>query len=354
MEVGTEARFFKDRIGLDVSLYDKTTKGQIFPVGIAPSSGFLTYVENLGEVSNKGIELTFNAKPIDTRNFSWNFTYVFSRDWNKVVNLNGATSQNPLLNTAYSVELRAVVGKSVASIYGPVPVMSPSGQVVADASTGYPTLNTAKLDAFGNTRGYYGTALYTYTMGFTNTFTYKDWSLSGSLDFRYGGVMYSETADLSLFTGTSVLTTYNDRKPFIVPNSVNMSTDASGKAVYTENKTFVGAIAQGGQSDDTWGYYYPTQNYGTASQMRVIDRSFLKLRDITLSYSLPSSLASKIKATNASLGIYGRNFLLWTPKDNVFVDPEATNLGNDLTGELGEFASAPLTKEYGVILKIGF
>jgi hypothetical protein len=78
------------------------------------------------------------------------------------------------------------------------------------------------------------------------------------------------------------------------------------------------------------------------------------LRDINLSYSFPHQWVSKIKASSASFGVYGRNFLLWTPKANVYVDPEATNLGNDLTGQLGEFASAPLSKQYGLILKVVF
>lgn len=352
LEVGAEVRFLKDAIGLDVSLYDKKTKGQIFPVPIAPSSGYTSLVENLGTVSNKGIELALNLRPITTRNFSWNLTYVFSKNMNKVVQLDGS-SQDPLLASAYSAEMRAVVGKTVASIYAPVPQMTPDGKhVVVDATTGYQTLNATPGD-FGITNGYYGSALYDYTMGLTNTFAVKDFTLSFSLDYRKGGVMFSETADQILFDGNGIATTYNDRRPFIVPNSVNAVTDGSGKTAYVENTTFVGATTNG-QSDDTYGYYYPSQNLGGGYKERIIDRSFLKLRDVNLSYTLPTGWASKVKASSASLGVYGRNFLLWVPKSNVYVDPEATNLGNDLTGELGEFATSPLTKEYGIILKVSF
>jgi TonB-linked SusC/RagA family outer membrane protein len=351
-EVGAEARFFNDRIGLDVSLYDKKTKGQIFSVPIAPSTGYTSLVENLGTIGNKGIEVALNAKPVETRSFTWSFIYTFSKNWNKVLDLTGASSQNPLITSAYAVEMRAPVGGTVASIYGPVPPME-NGHVVVDATTGYPSQNLAPLDKFGNPKAFYGNGLYDYMMGWSNTFTYKQWTLTASLDFRYGGVMYSETADMALFTGNGILTTYNDRKPFIIPGSVNATTDNTGKTVYTPNRTFIGANG-GIEGDDTYGYYYPAQNLGSASRMRVIDRSFLKLRDINLSYSLPMAWAAKVKASNASLGIYGRNFLLWTPKDNVYVDPEATNLGNDLGSQLGEFATAPLTKEFGIILKVGF
>ena len=351
-EFGTEVRLFKDRIGIDATYYDKKTKGQIFTVPIAPSTGYDALVENLGTVGNRGIELTLNLRPVETKNFTWSLIYIYTKNWNVVDNLTGSI-QNPLLSSQYDAELRAVVGKTVASIYAPVPQKTPDGKIVVDATTGYPSINTTPLDNLGQTKGYYGSGLYNYTMGLVNTFTYKNITLNFSFDFRYGGVMYSETSDLVLFTGNGIATTYNDRRPFVVPNSVNATVDASGKTVYVENKTFVGATGNN-QSDNTWGYYYPTQNQGSTYYQRIFDRSFLKLRDINLSYSFPHQWVSKIKATNASLGVYGRNFLLWTPKGNVYVDPEATNLGNDLTGQLGEFASAPLSKQYGVILKVVF
>jgi hypothetical protein len=315
-------------------------------------------IENLGKISNKGIELTFNAKPVESKDFTWNFTYVFAKNWNKVVSLQG--SQDPLLASIFDTELRAVVGKTVASIYTIVPERSPSGQIVVNPVSGLPLPNTAPLDSNHLSKGYIGSGLYDFTMGLTNTFTYKNFSLGFSLDFRYGGVMYSETANILLFDGNAKATTYNDRRPFIVPNSVVASTDGSGKTVYTPNTAYVGSssITPGGslnETDQTYNYYGEGSSFtGGSDAMRIIDRSFLKLRDINLSYSFPTSLVSKLKLKGASFGIYGRNFLLWTPKSNMYVDPEATNLGNDLTGVLGEFEGTPLTKNYGVTLKVTF
>ncbi len=358
-EVGAEARFFKDRIGIDVTLYDKTTNGQIFTVPIAPSTGYASIVENLGKVNNKGIELAVNLKPVESKNFTWSISYVFSKNINKVLSLTGA-SQDPLLNSAFDAEMRAVVGKSVASIYTIVPQRSPTGQIVVNPQTGMPLPNTTPLDKNGLVKAYMGSGLYDYTMGLSNTFTYKDFSLNFSLDFRYGGVMYSETANILLFDGNAKATTYNDRRPFIIPNSVVGTTDGSGKTTYSPNTTYIGSpsITPGGtlnESDVTYNYYGEGSSFTAGSDaMRIIDRSFLKLRDINLSYTLPTSLASKIKAKNLSFGIYARNFLLWTPKSNMYVDPEATNLGNDLAGQLGEFEGTPLTKSFGAILKIVF
>jgi hypothetical protein len=352
-EFGTEVRFLHDRIGIDATAYDKKTKGQIFQVPIAPSTGYTNLVENLGTVSNKGIELTLNVRPVETKDFTWSFIYTYTKNWNKVESLTGAT-QNPLIfGLNGGAEMRAVVGKSVASIYAPVPQKTPDGKTVVDATTGLPTVNLAPLDQYGLANGYLGSGLYDYMMGMTNSLTYKDFSLNFSFDFRYGGVMYSNTANLVLFVGNGVATTYNDRKPFIIPNSVNAVTDAGGKTTYVENKTYVGGSGSG-QTDNTWTYYYPPQNPAGANAMNIISRSFLKLRDINLTYNLPHQWVSKIKAANASIGVYGKNFLLWTPKSNVYVDPEATNLGNDLVSQFGEFAATPLTKNYGVALRITF
>ena len=368
VETGVEARFFKDRIGLDATVYDKKTKGQIFPVLVAPSTGYLNLVENLGQVSNKGIELTLNVKPVESRDVNWNFTYVFSRNWNRVDNLNG-TSPDPLLTgqgTLGDAEMRAVVGKTVSSIYSVVPQLSPTGQVVVNPTTGLPLANTSPLDANGLTKGYFGTGLYTYTMGLTNTVSYKNFSLNFSLDFRYGGVMYSNTAELVLFDGNGVATTYNGRRPFIIPNSVYAGSNAGGKQTYVPNTTPIGGainnfpsqyIPTGGinESNQYYNYYSEGSSFsGGASAMRIFDRSFLKLRDINLSYSLPKSVLSGLRMSSATIGVFGRNFLLWTPKANVYVDPEATNLGNDLAGQVGEFATTPLTRSYGIILKALF
>jgi hypothetical protein len=78
------------------------------------------------------------------------------------------------------------------------------------------------------------------------------------------------------------------------------------------------------------------------------------MRSISLSYKLPANWASRISANEVSLGIYARNLLLWTPQSNMYVDPEGTNLGNDLSGELGEFRAAPTMKSFGAMLKVTF
>jgi TonB-linked SusC/RagA family outer membrane protein len=338
-EVGMEIRFFNNRIGLDAALYDKRTKGQIFNVPIAPSSGYTSLVQNLGLVSNKGIELTFDAKLVDAKNVTWNISYNFSKNWNKVENLTGGP-KTVILNTAYDAELDAFPGKSVSGLYAPVPEYTADGKIIVNPSSGVPVVAEDK--------GYYGDAENDYRMGLTNNFSYKGISLGFTFDYRQGGVMYSGTADLLNFVGNAIPTTYNDRRPFIIPNSVvQVGSDADGKPIYEENTTPI--------TESTYdSYWYPTSNLALTYQQRIIDRSFLKLRDISLSYRLPESWATKIGSSNLSVTVYGRNLMLWTPASNPYIDPEASNLGNDLTSQLGEFRTAPTSKSFGVALKASF
>jgi TonB-linked SusC/RagA family outer membrane protein len=340
-EAGVEARFFNNRLGFDVTLYDKRTKGQIFAVPIAPSTGFLTMVQNIGTTENKGIELSTDVKPIDTRNFTWDINYTFSKNKNKVVELTGGPDYVRIPTYyLFDAEMRAYPGKSVTGIYAPVPKTTADGKIIVNPATG--------LSILSDDKGYYGNADYKFMMGLSNGFSYKNWNLNFTLDYRRGGIMYSGTAELLMFTGNAYVTTYNDRRPFIIPNSVvENGVDANGKPVYVENTTPVLEA----DYDDYWNNGVDNQ---FTYQHSFIDRSFLKLRDASLSYRLPSSWASKIRANGLTIGVYGGNFLLWTPSSNVYIDPEASNLGNDLTSQFGEYRTGPTQYHLGVSLKANF
>ncbi|MFI5156605.1 MAG: SusC/RagA family TonB-linked outer membrane protein, partial [Chitinophagales bacterium] len=323
-EFGTEIRLFQNRFGLDAAYYDKETDGQIFTVPIAPSTGYTGLVENIGVVSNKGIELTVDVTPVKTTNFNWKFYYTFAKNWNQVVRLTAGLDKVIEATDGLSggIEFDAVPGKPIGSYYSPVPLYSPDGKIVVDPNTAFPVQAPDKADI--------GTSQRDFTMGLVNMISYKNWTLGFSLDYRKGGMMYSGTADLVMFSGNGIATAYNDRRPFIIPNSVNQVIDNSGKATYTENKTYI-------DESNIANYFYTNNNKPLAYPMRLIDKSFLKLRDVTLTYSIPKAWAAKIKANNLSLTAYGRNIFLWTPKSNSYVDPEVSNLGNDLVSEFGEY-----------------
>ncbi len=339
-ELGIEARFLNGRIGIDATVYDKKTDGQIFNVPISPGSGYTTLVQNLGLVSNKGIEISFDAKPVVSKNFTWSFNYNYTTNKNKVEHLTEELTKVTIFGITGGPELDAVPGKSATGIYSFGPQYTPDGKVIVSSTTGKPIVSTDRI--------YYGNAENDYSMGFSNTLKYKEWQFNFSLDYRMGGVFYSKTAEQLLFTGGSIPTTYNDRRPFIVPNSVVESgVDAQGKPVYIENKIPV-------SENDIQDFFPDNTNAAFSYKNDIIDRSFLKLRDVSISYLLGDKASSKIKVHNLSLTIYARNILLWTPQSNMYIDPEATNFGNDLTSQFGEFETAPVSKQFGVALKANF
>jgi hypothetical protein len=339
-ELGMEVRFLKGRMGLDATVYDKKTDGQIFNVPISPGSGYTSLVQNLGLVSNKGVEISFDAKPVAARNVTWSFNYNYTKNWNKVEHLTSGLQKVSIFQIIGGVELAAVPGKTATGIYAFGPQLTPDGKVIVSATTGKPIPTTDRI--------YYGNAENDYAMGFSNTLKYKEWQINFSIDYRKGGVFYSKTAEQLLFTGNSIPTIYNDRRPFIYPNSVVQNgVDAQGKPVYTENTT---EITENNLQD----FYPEGSNLALAFSNDILDRSFLKLRDVSLSYILSEKASSRIRMHNLTLTIYARNLLLWTPQSNMYIDPEASNFGNDLTSQLGEFQTAPVSKQFGVALKANF
>ena len=154
--------------------------------------------------------------------------------------------------------------------------------------------------------------------------------------------MYSYTKRLNFFVGNATNTLYNDRQPWLVPNSV--MDDGTGNYVENTVPIDVATVAD---------YWNQTQN-NMISRDHIIDRSYVKLREVVLSYNLPKKAVTKIKLSDIQISLIGRNLLLWTPKENNIIDPEITTFGNDLLGDFGEFAAGPTIRSFGGSIKLSF
>ncbi|MDP4197230.1 MAG: SusC/RagA family TonB-linked outer membrane protein, partial [Bacteroidota bacterium] len=332
-EAGTELKFFNNRIGVDFSYYDKTTKNQIYAVPLPASSGYVSKVMNFGKVENKGIELLVSLTPVKTSSFQWDFIFNYSNNRNKVLSLVSGLDKI-VFTHVYDVDFVAVKGQPLGVFQGPVNLIdSTSGKVVVDGS-GFPKVAASK--------GTYGNAQAKYMMGITNQLRYKNFNLSFTFDIREGGLIYCGTAELSYFVGNAAQTTFNDRQPFVVPNSV--VDDGTGH--YVENNVPI-------DMSKTTDYYYHTSNLNIERNL-VLDRSYVKLREVVLSYNLPESLFKNLPVKGLTFGVVGKNLLLWTPKSNNFIDPETTTFGNDLTGDFGEFRGLPSVRSFGANLRVTF
>ena len=335
-EYGLELWFFKDRIKVKGTRYDRTTKDLIWNAALSASTGFTTQTLNLGQITNKGYELMINVTPIQTKDFEWSLFWSWSRNVNKLVELAPGLGQISLGGTS-SVGFVARPGSPIGLFEGQVPQLSPDGKIVVNSS-GLPIASTE--------RGILGDAQYTYTAGLGTNLSWKGISFSCTFDIRQGGVMYSRTAEINYFVGNAAQTTFNDRQPFIMPNSVQYDANTG---TYSEN-----TVPIAGFDNNFNSYFNQTYSAGNFGRLYLIPKSFVKLREVNLSYSIPKKLLSKTFISNIEISLVGRNLLLWTPKSNTFVDPESTTFGNDLAADYGEYSSTPSTRSYGFSVKLGF
>ena len=333
LEIGAEVNLFGNRLGLDVSYYNKLTKGLIASKPLDPATGYTSLGQtNIGDVRNKGVELLLNATPVKTRDFSWNISYNFTKNYNKVERLE---VEETFLGGYGGMGIYALEGK-------PMGLFKCAQTLTVDIDgKEYTVVNNSGIPQPTPTEEYLDKDIHEkYRMGLTNMFTYKGISLSGTLDFRYGGYIYSYTKDYAGWVGNGPETMYNDRNPFIVPNSVVLVGDQ-----YVENTIPV--------NPEAWHTFY-TNGGLQRNDAFVIDRSYFKLRNVSLAYSLPSALCRKMKVDKIRLSLTAENILLWTPVENQYIDPEMTTFGNNIEGKFGEFAATPPYQTYVLGLSLSF
>ncbi|MCE5174885.1 MAG: SusC/RagA family TonB-linked outer membrane protein [Bacteroidales bacterium] len=332
-EVGMNVAFLNGRIDVDASYYNRNSDKQIFSLNMDPASGYSAQNMNLGKISNKGIEMLVNLKVINEKDFKWNLSWNYTKNNSEIVSLPEELGGEALLEGFSSTHLVAQVGKPIG-IKTYRALKDEEGHIVVNPNTGLPQ-KSDKME-------YIGKIDYDYEMGITNAFTYKNVTLGFDIDIRQGGLMYSRTKELNYFVGNAIQTAYNDRNPFIIPGSVVENEDGT----YSENTVAISVANQG---------EYWTEGACNMGSDFLIDKSYVKLRSVTLAYDLPKSLINKVGfITDARISAFGSNLLLWTPVTNSFIDPEVSSLGNDLSGKFGEFSANPTTRKFGFNLMLKF
>jgi hypothetical protein len=225
-------------------------------------------------------------------------------------------------------------------------------QYVTDKSSeyyGYQIVDEAGQPKLDKEVSYTGLDMnHKWTGGVNTTLSSHGFSLSGTLDVRYGGAMFSRTKNLMQFTGNGVVTLYNDRNTFVIPNSVIATTDGNGSVTYEENNMPIKLI------DGSYQNYFNDYGWGNGGKAYLIDRTFVKVRNITLSYTLPRKLIRSLDLNELTLSAYVNNPFIWTAKDNYYIDPESSTIGTDLSGNFGELYVNPTSRSYGLNVNIKF
>lgn len=326
LEIGTEDAFWNNRITVDFSYYNKQSRNQIVPVPIATSSGFTAKYINTGLITNNGVELALRVTVVRTSSLKWDIYGTYTKNKNEVKSIYAGTDQI-VLGGLSGMSIVAATGKPYGTFYTTGHEFAPDGKIIVDSATGIPTVST--------TAQYYGSYLPDYQASLGTTLSYKGFSVNILFDTKQGGVFYSRTRDVLGFVGTSKET--EDRAEQVWPNSVYLGSDGE---YHTNTKAYLP-------------YTYFTSAGLKPESENLVDASYVKLREASISYTFPSKWFDKIFIGGGSVSIYGNNLLLWTPSSNKYVDPEINSSGAS-NAQGFDFSAQPSLRRYGITLKFTF
>ncbi len=358
-EFGFEGKFLNNRLGIDFAYYTKDIKDQILQTTMPWSSGAGTILLNIGEFRSQGVELALNGTPYQNKDWRIDLRANIAWNWNKVLKLADGVSR--LQHANYdngSAYLYSSVGGSIGDFYAYAPQQDENGNYIV-GSDGFYKLTDEPVKV--------GNAMPKYTGGFGASVSWKNLTLDVSLDFRCGGSVLNTPYQYMMGRGSIVesmdyrdaehggMTYYlsDDNKP------VAATTAPAGKTLYDDGMILPGVKEDGTTNDiliSAGRMYNWTYNWGTDAPTyyshSIFENSYIKVREITLSYSFPKSLISKFHCRSLSVSAYARNpFYIY--KNLPMLDAEAT----DATSWIGQASiggSTVTTRSFGVSLHVGF
>jgi len=327
-EAGLDIRLFKNRLSMDLAVYQNHSRNQIIAIPLDPTSGYKNALINAGLIESKGVELQLKGTPVLSKNFRWNTTLNWSTNRSYVRELaNGVTTQVISANSGDNIEAR--VGGRMGDLYGLGFQRSPDGKIIYN-STGLPTTLDPNEKRWGN-------AFPDWKAGLMNEFTYKNFRVSILFDYQKGGSLYSQTNMKANSLGKTKIT-LPGREGGIVGDGVVF--DAStGK--YTPNTVNVTPAAY-------YELYYSANN----AETNTFDASYLKLREARIEYTLPQNVLKRIGVKQSSIAVYGRDLFDFTKFPGF--DPEGGNLNNGTLTPGAEIMQFPSSRTMGVNITLKF
>jgi len=335
VELGLEMKLLKNRVGFDVALYQTNSVDQIFEVPLSRATGYSSALLNAGEIENKGIEVSLYGAPVKTNNFKWDVNVNWSKNINEVVSLTEGIENLTLGSFQGGVSVNARVGEAYGVITG-TDYTYLDGQKVIDADSGAYVVTTTSDNVIGDTNP-------EWQMGISNKFKYKNISFSFLIDIQKGGDIFSLDQYYGLATGLYAETAFTNDLGNPVRNTladgggfVNVGVNADGST----NTTRIAASDFGafGYSD------LPNSAF-------VYDASYVKLREVVLTYDFPQSIFDTSFLEGASLSFIGSN--LWIIHKNLpHADPESGLGSGNVQGYSA--GSLPTTRDYGFNIKLQF
>jgi hypothetical protein len=323
-EVGGDIAFLKNRIDFQATYFSEQTTNETVSVEVSPATGYQTATRNLGAMDNSGLELDLRANVLRLSNgFRWDVGVHYTHYINKVVSL-GAANSLYIGDNAY-----AVVGKAYTSLMLNDWERDPQGQVIVNATTGYPTIGGALVN--------FGTTNPTQALGLTTSVSFKGFTLSAVAEYRGGDVIYSGIGPTLDVDGLSARSAQFSHTKFVYPNSVYQA--ANGDYVQNTNIQI--------QDAGIGWWSLPGSMYMTSG-------AFWTLRNASLSYMVPASAVRKLKIVQTlTVSLVGSNLFIALPKSNVWTDPEFNTSTGNATGTNSD-AQPPPTRTFGASLNVTF
>lgn len=367
IEAGFEAAFWDNRLYLDFTYYKTDSRNQILKLATTAASGYTSQVRNAGHIRNRGYEIQLGAVPIQTsKGFRWNLDLNYGANSSKVVKLDdeGLITSYQLYSSG--IQILASVGEAYGTLFGTSYVRDANGNVVVDAN-GLPKISTTNKTL--------GKFTPDWTGGISNTFSYRSLSLSFLIDASVGGSIFSNTNKTGKYTGVLANTLsgrdaehgglwyYTDAMGNNVRLSESPSYSVSSDGLYYaqvngqstrvyQDGIMVERVTESGSKNEevvsAEKYYHRIYSIAEAN---VYDASYVKLREVALSYRLPRLWTQKLHLQEASVTLTGRN--LWTIYKSVpNIDPESALTTGNAQGV--EAYSLPTTRSFGVNLSVKF
>ena len=332
-EFGAELSFLNGRLGLDVTYYNAKTVDQIIPVILSTATGYNSKFLNAGTIENKGWEVQFTARPVQTDNFSWNMNINYARNRNEVVELFEGAENLILADFQGGVSLNASIGEPYGTIRGSDFVYT-NGQKTISANGRY-TVSPASNTVIGNANP-------DWTGGINNSFRYKDIALSFLVDTRQGGDVFSLDLYYGMGTGLYPETVFNND----LGNPSRLPVSQGGGIILP------GVKADGTPNDIRRANNATTLGYAQPNAAFVYDASYVKLREASLTYSFPAKVFNKINFVKGiDLSLIGRN--LWIiDKKLPYADPEESLSAGNLQGY--QSGAYPTTRTFTLNAKVRF
>lgn len=349
-ELGLEMKFLKNRIGLDFTYYTQVSKNQIMGMASSWATGYNYRLINAGEIENKGVEIALNTRPVQAGDFSWDLNLNFSKNSNKVKKLVDDMDMFELEKAAWlDVQVAAKVGENFGSIVGPDFKRNENGDILIDPQTGLPQ--------YDKSNHVLGNASWDWTGGVTTTLAYKNLSLSAVFDVKVGADLYSMSARASYESGKSKGTLEGREAWYKSEEQRQAAGLPKGSADWTPTGGFIAP----GVIDNGDGTYRPNDIYinpedywmsvcRNAPAMFIYDNSYVKCRELTLSYRVPEAWLKKV-VKGLTLSFVARNpFIVWKNVPNI--DPDSNY--NNTTGMGLEYGSLPSRRSYGLNVNVKF